>query len=178
MVEIGLFEKRNYKHEEWKKINNNTRYEVSNFGRFRKKNKKSYRYLKPFKRNNIYVVKIGYKEFNCARLVANAFIQPLQKNDKVYHINKFSFDNYYRNLKILNAKDCGKITGYISKSKPVALIKNKEIIKRWRSARMAAKDLFISYQTVMNYCNKRTKRPMFNLVWEDEFFNELEKREK
>ena len=38
-----------YQSEIWKDIDYDIRYQVSNFGRFRKKLKKGYRYLKPFR---------------------------------------------------------------------------------------------------------------------------------
>ena len=53
--------------EEWKSIEYNQRYQVSNFGRFRKKLKKGYRYLKPFKKHDLYVVKIKDNPMNAAR---------------------------------------------------------------------------------------------------------------
>ena len=104
-------------YETWKKIEYDQRYEVSNFGRFRKKLKNGYRYLKPFKKHELYVVKIRDKELNCARLVANAFIKPLNNNEQVYHKNGLQFDNYWRNLEILSPKALGKRVGHLAKSK-------------------------------------------------------------
>lgn len=75
--------------EIWKSIGYDPRYQVSNYGRFRKKNPKNgYRYLKPFRKGNLFQVKIKDKDMNCARLVANAFIKQLSKEDRVYHKNK------------------------------------------------------------------------------------------
>lgn len=159
--------------ERWKDIEYDNRYQVSNYGRFRKKLKNGYRYLTPFKKHNLYQVKIKDKDINCARLVANAFIKELEDNDRVYHINKNNADNFYRNLKILSKKELGKLTGANSKSQSVIEIKNNEIFRRWASARKAAKDLYISYQTVMDYCNEKVKKPMYNLMWEETYFEEL-----
>lgn len=162
--------------EIWKTIEYNTKYEVSNYGRFRRKNPKNgYRYLKPFRKGNLFMIKIKDKDFNCARLVANNFIKHLNRNDRVYHKNGFEFDNYIKNLKVISLKDLGKITGHLSKSKRVIEIKDNSIIRSWKSARKAAKELFISYQTVNDYCNKKVKFPMYNLMWEDDYFEkELE----
>lgn len=159
--------------EEWKSVEYDSRYQVSNFGNFRKKNPKNgYRYLKPFRKDNLFLVKIKDKDMNCARLVANAFIKKLTKEDKIYHKNKIEFDNYYKNLEIISSSELGKRTGFISKSQRVVEVKDNEIVRDWRSARKAAKDLYISYQTVMDYCNKKVKKPMFNLMWEDDYFEE------
>ena len=70
-------------------------------------------------------------------------------------------------------KELGKRTGYISKSKRVVEVKNGEIIRDWPSSRKAAKDLYISYQTVSDYCNNKVESPMFNLMWEDDYFDEV-----
>lgn len=163
-------------YELWKQIQYDLRYEVSNLGRFRKKNKvKGYRYLKPYKKHNLYVVKMNGKEYNCARLVANAFIKPLKSNEQVYHKNGLQFDNFYRNLEILTPKVLGKKVGHLSRSKRVVEIKNNEIIRSWRSSRKAEKELFISRQTISDYCNNKTKKKMYNLMWEDDYFEKLEK---
>ena len=76
-------------------------------------------------------------------------------------------------IKFLILEELGKRTGHISKSKRVVEVKDNEIIRDWRSARTAAKDLFVSYQTVMDYCNKKVQKPMYNLMWEDDYFNEV-----
>lgn len=158
--------------EIWKSIEYDNRYQVSNYGHFRKKNPKNgYRYLSPFRKKNLFLVKIKDKDFNCARLVANAFIKPLTKQDRVYHKNRMEFDNDYKNLQVISLKELGKRTGHMSKSQRVVEIRNNEIIKSWGSARKAAKDLFVSYQTVMDYCNGKVKSPMYNLMWENDYFD-------
>lgn len=161
--------------EVWKQIEYDTRYEVSNFGRFRKKTKKGYRYLTPFRKHkrNLYVVKIRDKEFNCSRLVANAFIRKLLPGDRVYHKNKLEFDNYYRNLIILSLEELGKRTGYLSRSKRVVEVKDNEIVRSWRSTRQASKELYICRQTVGDYCNNKVSRKMYNLMWEDDYFDKV-----
>ena len=159
--------------EEWKTIEYDKRYQVSNFGRFKKRLKKGYRYLKPYKKHNLYVIKIKDKPFNTARLVANAFIRELKPSEQVYHKNHLNFDNHYRNLEILSPKELGKRTGHISKAKRVVEVKDNEIVRAWRSSRKAAEKLFISRQTVSDYCNKKVKKPMFNLMWEDDYFDDV-----
>jgi hypothetical protein len=160
--------------EIWKSIEYDTRYQVSNYGRFRKKNPKNgYRYLKPFRKHNLFMVKIKDKDFNCARLVAHYFIKKLATNERVYHKNKMENDNRVYNLKVVSLKELGKLTGHISKSQRVVEIKDNEIIRDWPSARKAAKDLYVSYQTVMDYCNGKVQQPMYNLMWEEDYFNKI-----
>lgn len=161
------------RNEVWKNIDYDSRYQVSNFGRIRKKITKGYRYLKPFRKGNKFIVKIGKKELTVARLVANYFIKKLEKDDCVYHKNKLENDNFYRNLEIISRQELNKRVGHLSKSKRVVEVKNGEIVRQWRSGRTAAKDLFVLYQTVMDYCNKKVQKPMYNLMWEDDYFNEV-----
>lgn len=163
-------------YETWKQIQFDPRYEVSNFGRFRKKNKvNGYRYLKPFRKGNKFVIKIVNKEYTCSRLVAAAFIKTLEEGECVYHKNGLEFDNFYRNLKILPRKELNSKVGYLSKAKSVVLVENREIKKWYRSARAAAIKLHINRQSVCDYCNGKIKNKIFNLIWEDDYFEELEK---
>ena len=160
--------------EIWKSIEYDPRYQVSNYGRFRKRNPKNgYRYLKPFRKRNLFMVKIKDKDFNCARLVADNFIKRLSPTERVYHKNKMENDNRVYNLKVVSLKELGELTGHISKSQRVVEVKDDEIIRDWPSARKAAKDLFVSYQTVMDYCNGKVQQPMFNLMWEEDYFDKV-----
>lgn len=51
-------------------------------------------------------------------------------------------------------------------SRPIVEVENGKIIRKWASINKAAKDLFLTRQTVMNYCNNKTKNKQFNLKWE------------
>ena len=43
---------------------------------------------------------------------------------------------------------------------------DSKVIDSWPSARKAAIDLFVSYQTVMDICNRKIKRkPIINVRW-------------
>ena len=161
--------------EEWQPIEYNPRYEVSNLGRIRKLNKKGYRYLKPYRKwkRQLYVIQIGKREYSVARLVANAFVKRLEPGDVVYHKNKLEFDNFYRNIQVMSKEQCGRRTGGISKSKSVVLLKGGEIKRIWKSARKAEKDLYISRQTICDYCNNRVQKKMYNLMWEDDYFDKV-----
>ena len=97
----------------------------------------------------------------------------IDEHDKEGRVITLEFDNYYKNLEVVSLKELGKRTGYISKSKRVVEVKNGEIIRDWPSSRKAAKELYISYQTVSDYCNNKVESPMFNLMWEDDYFDEV-----
>lgn len=164
--------------EEWKRIDN-TRYYVSNFGRIKKANPKNgYRFIKPFRHKNKFIVKIEGKQRVVSRLVANAFIRPLKANERVFHKNNMEWDNYYRNLQIMGLKELGKRTGHISRSKRVVEVKDGEIIRDFRSIRECGRKLYMSYQTVLHYCNGLVKKPMYNLMFEDDYFDSCFKKKR
>ncbi len=59
--------------------------------------------------------------------------------------------------------------------KAVVEIEDGKIINRWDSIQKAAKDLFTTRQTVMNYCNNKTKKKMFNLMYEEDYKKKVNK---
>lgn len=52
------------------------------------------------------------------------------------------------------------------KSKGVVEIVDGKITRKWSSVSKCAKDLYLTRQTIMNYCNNKTKNKAFNLEWE------------
>ena len=46
-------------------------------------------------------------------------------------------------------------------------IKDNKIVRQWDSINKAAKDLYLTRQTIMNYCNNKTKNKTFNLEWKE-----------
>ena len=168
--------------EMWKQIHD-TQYEVSNLGRVRHYitnhpmiKTPFYRYLTPYKKVKYHgkfktayiqiMVKAG-KEYKLSRLVAHHFIRPLTKNDVVITKNGM-WDCRVDNLKIITKSESGKRTGHLSRQRKIVLIEKDMIKMTFKSTREAEKELYISRQTVSDYCNNKVKKPMFNLKWADE----------
>ena len=129
------------------------------------------RELKGYKKGNMYMVKLtrgGISiEYPMNRIVWEAFKGPIPEGYLVVRKTRVGTENSIPNLKLRTRAQHGKKTGPMSKSKAVNLLDHEgNIIDSWSSARDAAKDLFISYQTVMDYCNRKVKRPMLNLQWQ------------
>ena len=77
-------------------------------------------------------------------------------------------DVYLQNLALRTKIEHGRLTGPRSRSKEVVQLDNDEKeVNSWRSARRAARDLYCSYQTVMDICNNKRKKPIFKLIWAD-----------
>lgn len=53
-------------------------------------------------------------------------------------------------------------------------IENNKVVRRWSSINKCAKDLYLTRQTIMNYCNNKTRNKAFNLEWEKKGNNEKE----
>lgn len=168
------------KGEIWKKVAWSRSYEVSNYGRVRHRLMEgNYRILSPYKRkkergkstksNTRYymAIKIGNSEQSLAQLVALCHVPKGEgSGKKVVHI----IDGNYKHVKATNlewvsARECGRLTGYtLERSKVVERLDAEgNVIATYRSARDAAKHLYISYQTVLDYCNKKVAKPLYEL---------------
>lgn len=172
--------------EEWKEFASYKfiKYEASNLGRFRRIGKQKISYLKPYRRScferekhknraHSVIIKISLnkkqKEYNCNRLLATLFIRELNENDVVININNDRFDLRVKNLFITTRKSLGSITGgKSSKSKRIVYYDNINYRFVYSSARALAKQLQISYQTVLNIANNKIKKPRWKIVWESE----------
>ncbi len=85
-------------------------------------------------------------------------------------------DNELSNLEILTRTEAGRRTGWQSRRKGIVMLNDEGIISRiFKGTRDAADKLFISRQTVSDYCNKKVINPMYKLYWADELIEEEEK---
>ena len=129
------------------------------------------REISGYEHGNCFVVKLtrngASKEFIKSRLIYETLIAPIPSGMIVARKNGILNDSHIDNLILTNKKKHGVKTGPKSRSKPVELLnEDGEVIDSWSSARKAAKDLFMSYQTVMDICNKKVKKKLANLRWE------------
>ena len=98
------------------------------------------------------------KEFTVHRLMQMAWMEPAPPGMVVYHVNGEKSDNHLENLAYITRHDLAKKTAH--KSNGVAVFKiDKEgnELEIYRSAREAARNNYISYQTVMDRCNHKVK---------------------
>lgn len=147
-------------------------YSVDTFGRFYIKWKKSgkkreiFPYIK--KKTNTdkkyLALKIDGKEYVAKNLIAAVFIRSYKKNDIVI-CNDGDFRNIrLDNLNIVQKKEyCkGRTT---SKNAKVGLFENNELVQSYPSTRKAGSALFLSRQTICDYCNNKVKKPIYDLRW-------------
>ena len=147
-----------------------------NFVKHKKEIENKYRYLKTFRKGSIQVIKLHIdekgKDYNVAKLVIETFNRKLKAEEVAYHKNGIISDNRLSNLQITTRSEAGKRTGWQSHRKSIVMLDNEGvIIKVFKGTRDAAKNLFISRQTVSDYCNKRVENPMYDLYWGDELID-------
>lgn len=184
--------KTNSEIEMWKQIEN-TDYEASNLGSFRRKSRsqsgtntvgyfpvKAYRASRRNKKgepNRFYMqIKIKqpcgkYKYYSAAKLVAELFVANPNGHDRTWMINGDWQDLRASNIRWLSKKELGSLTGYSPiNSRGVELLDEAgRVVKTYRSARAAAKELYVSYQTVLDICNKKVKKePIVNVRFKKE----------
>lgn len=112
------------------------------------------------------------KEHRFLSLVALTFLGPSPVNCVPYHVNGCKSENNIQNIAYINRRDLGKKTGAAAKRKPVAkLNKEGEVVEVYSSAREAARHNYMSYQTIMDYCNRKRKSAFapdgFAYAWDD-----------
>lgn len=121
--------------------------------------------LSIYKHKTKWKVKINKKEVNAARIFAKAFIKrDLNSDDCVLvYGNELKLDA----IDVVDRSKCASITGSLASSryerKKIGLYKHGVLVRSWPSSRKAAKDLFCSYQTVLDTCHGKVKKPLFDV---------------
>lgn len=166
----------------WKDIKGyEGKYQVSYEGEIRRiykngKTKIITPYIRKSQKSNVLFVGLTKdgkkKEIFVHKLVAEAFLRKPKKGEVIYHVNGLKQDNYSTNLKYIDRKKLGKMTGAQSRRKGVVKINsNGEMVDFYSSARQAARKNFMSYQTLIDRCNRKVKSALapdgFAYAWED-----------
>lgn len=129
------------------------------------------RELKGYRRANVYCVKLTDTSGHCKELMFNRIIWetfkgPIPNGYIVTRKTSVLTENSLQNLRVVSKKQHGAKTGPKSRSKEVVLLNDDgEIVNFWTSARKAAKDLFVSHQTVNDVCNGKVQKPLINVRW-------------
>jgi hypothetical protein len=135
--------------------------------------------MKPTVKKGQYIIRLmepegKRKEERVHKLMQRTFFPKAKPGYVFYHKNGDKMDNWLNNLGYISRQDLGRATGGGSRRKPVVKINvNKEVIEHYSSAREAARENYMSYQTVMDLCNGKVKRGMapdgFIYVWDEDF---------
>lgn len=98
------------------------------------------------------------REYTVIKLIADTFFPPHPDKCPV-HRNGIHTENYPDNIIFLTREEMGQRYGAMSARRPVSKInENGEILETYSSARAAAKENYLSYQAVMDRCNRKIKK--------------------
>lgn len=118
----------------------------------------------------------GFKVVQVHKLVAEYFLQPQPSPNYVLnHKNGVISDNRDINLRWITRSESGKI-GALKTSKVKGIVKidpvTNEIIDFYKSSRDAARKNFCSYQSILDNCNKKSKKHCTGYIfrWDGDSF--------
>lgn len=160
------YEKEQFTDENWMAIHgSDSTFLISNYGRFKRVYKRHTSFLLPIfhKKYGHLKIKVKYNgvygEYRVTQLVAYHFLGEPPYGKIVRHKNSILTDDFAGNLEYVSKQEFGKKTGYKSRSKPVVQLEMStlKVIGEFRSAREAGRKCFLSYQAVIDNCNKKSK---------------------
>ncbi len=100
------------------------------------------------------------REVAAIRIMADVWLGGCPPGKVAYHKNGVLTDHHYNNIGFATPQKLGQMTGAKSGRKPVAKVDERgEIVEYYPSARTAAKANHMSYQTVLDRCNGKVKKP-------------------
>ena len=138
------------------------KYQINYLGEVRRSLKNGkYKNLNPYrkKRSGKMAIKLNCKERDMMRVMGDTFIGALPEGYVMYHKNGLLSDNALCNLGVTTREKLGRLTGQRNDCK-IAIVKidqNGEIVECYRSVREAGRKNFMSYQTILNRINGKTK---------------------
>lgn len=159
------YEAEKYHDEAWKHIKgSDDKFSISNYGRIKRhyKTGKS-KLLLPFAHRGNLMVKARingkYDQYKISILVGKHFVGDPKPGEVLRHKNGVRTDNFAGNLEWISKQKLGQKTGGLAKSKPVVQldIETGETINEFKSAREAGRQCYLSYQAVLDNCNRKTK---------------------
>lgn len=104
------------------------------------------------------VIKINGKHETIKTIVAHAFIPQSRVGRWVIkHIDGDPWNNAVDNLQLIPQREYSRITGPMATSQRIEVITPEGKRKVYSSIRKAAKDMFVSYQTILDYMNNEYK---------------------
>jgi len=148
----------NYDHYSYKiDESNNAIWYADTRGFIFKKYKKSgiTKIVKGYIKKGFRVVKINYVECRFSRVIAKAFMKNYHDDLLIGYKDNNKENCSLQNLYLYSRRTHGKRTGHLSNSTPVVVQDlNKDPIE-YRSVREAAKHLYVSYQTLLDFLSDK-----------------------
>lgn len=101
------------------------------------------------------------KEVALLKIMAETRHDNKDKNLVPYHKNRIVTDNHADNIGFISRSELGKMTGHMANKRKcvVKVDENGNEVEIYRSAREAARQNNMSYQTVLDRCHNKVKNP-------------------
>lgn len=101
------------------------------------------------------------KEVAILKIMAETWHNNKDKSLVPYHKNGIVTDNHADNIGFINRSELGKMTGHMANKRKCVFKVDKDgnEIEVYRSAREAARENNMSYQTVLDRCHNKVKNP-------------------
>lgn len=101
------------------------------------------------------------KEEPLLQIVAAAWLGPTPAGKVPYHLNGNVTDNRADNIGFIDRQTLGKRTGAMADARAIVFKVDRDgnVVEIYHSAREAAKANFMSYQTVLDRCHNKVKKP-------------------
>ena len=159
---------KNLKGEIWRRYKD-TDYYLSNMGRAKRIGKTKEILLKEYKKSHVkkgsgyMVIKINGKQIKLAKAIWITFNGEIPYGYNIVHRNKVITDNSLVNLRLVTKKQLGELYGGRNGRQRLIYDMDKKVF--YKGTREAAEKLFISRQTVSDYCNGKVRNPLVNIRW-------------
>lgn len=147
----------------WFKVPGYSNIYASRNGEILKKYKKVQRIVSQYTRKRQpgcgFFCKINNKEVQVAHLVYKAFYGAKPEGTCISHKDGYKWNNSIDNLEAISLKELGRRTGAKCSHRVVLKIDQQgKVIKKYNSAREAAKFEAMSRQTITDRCNGKVKK--------------------
>jgi hypothetical protein len=152
--------------EYWTSIPGTTKYQISNYGNFRRLLKSGKcKTIKTWPiKNKWLAVKVEYlgkyQEIFVHKLMAAVFLDEGKEGEVIWHKNGFIRDNYAGNLEWISREKLGKRTG-ANTNRTIAVVQidpvTNEVINFYKSIAAAARDNYIHKETIYQVIRGKTK---------------------
>lgn len=171
--------KEKYHMEVWKEIEGSDgKFLISSYGRVKRVYKNHSGFLLPYlhKKGGNLKIKVKfqgvYKAVKIGHLVAYHYLDKPKQGEVLHHKNGIVTDDYAGNLEYITKQKLGEKTGHKSHAKPVVQLdlETLEVLGEFRSAREAGRECYLSYNAVLENCNKKTKSSGgYLFMWSEEY---------
>lgn len=118
--------------------------------------------VKEFLKRGTVIVKINYKEMAVKSIIAKCFIPGDHSGMIINHKDGNPWNNSVDNLSFISKKDFFNRIECNAKAESIEITAPDGRVKVYPSIRKAAKALFVSYQTILDYLNGKYKSSILN----------------